>query len=101
MRKTPILTDHARQRSAEMGLSTKVAKAIVRNAEVCYPSTPTKDGVPTVIYLWTGQPAYAVCCIEGEPDLVLSVLFHTPEFYARAGSSFVSVNPALHVASDL
>lgn len=92
MRPTPHLTEHARQRCKEMGLGTKVAKHIVRKGELCYPSTPSADGTPTVIYQWSGSKAYAVCAVQGSPDRVLSVLFRTPETYQRAGLSFVSVD---------
>lgn len=35
---TPVLTDHARQRCAEMGISTKVAKRVVQHPSMVYPA---------------------------------------------------------------
>lgn len=95
MRPTPVLSQHARDRCAEMEISTKVAKRIVQHAELCYPGMPAwSSGADTVIYRWKGEPRYVVCCVQGDPDVVISVLFNTPDFYERAGATFISLREA-------
>ena len=42
-RPTPVLCEHARERCAEMGISTKVAKRIVREAAVVRPGMAHSD----------------------------------------------------------
>lgn len=89
--RTPGLTRHARERCAEMGISTKVAKRIVRYGEVAYPGTPSEHG-PSMVVLWSGDPHYAVVA-TADRSLVLTVLFNTPEYYERAGTTFRPVGP--------
>lgn len=87
---TPRMSWHARQRCQEMGISTKVAKRIVANAEVRYPGTPSANGDPTQVALWTGDERYAVVYAEADDGpVVLTVLFKTLEFYERAGTTFI------------
>lgn len=82
---TPRVSVHARERCAEMGISTKVAKHIVRHPSIDRPGNT-----------WTGcrvavsdlHPEYAVvydpeCCV------IVTVLFRTTERYARQGQTFV------------
>jgi hypothetical protein len=88
---TPRMTLHARQRCVEMEISTKVAKRIVQCGEVRYPGTPTEEG-DTVVVLWSGEPRYAVV-VSADPEdpIVLTVLFNTPDYYARAGSTYIPI----------
>lgn len=81
------MTNHARQRCAEMKISTKVAKRIVQHADVIYPGAPSHHN-GACIYLWAGEPLYAVCAIPSDPPLVLSVLFHTAVAYERDGATY-------------
>lgn len=78
--RTPRLTDHARQRCREMGIRTKVAKAIVRHADVTYPG-PEVHG-DNWVSLWQGQPEYAVAW-RYDPDgrrCICTVLYNHAEF---------------------
>jgi len=87
---TPVLSDHARERCVEMGISTKVAKWIVRHADIRRPGNP---GSHCVVATCKRFPDYAVVYGE-EPDgtkVVVTVLFNTTEFYARAGATYVPV----------
>jgi hypothetical protein len=79
---TPVLTHHARQRCAEMGISTKVAKRIVQTASSTYTS---KDGV---IHHSREHPEYAVVTPDDNPLLILTVVFRTEETYVRDGANF-------------
>lgn len=79
---TPIITPHARDRCAEMGVSTKVAKRIVRE-----PSTtrPDPQGHPRRRFVWSAvEPDYAVVVdVESAPPVVCTVLYYTSEPFTR------------------
>lgn len=83
---TAILSDHARERCAEMGISTKVAKQIVR-----YRSCTYRDhaGGDRWISTSTRHPKYAVVWAEdrGRP-VIVTVLFNIPEDYERRGDTY-------------
>lgn len=84
---TPKLTTHARERCVEMGISTKIAKWIVRHADLRRPGNP---GTDTVVATSRRYPDYAVVYAEEEgAPVVITVLFNTVQFYARAGTTFV------------
>lgn len=85
---TPRLTHHARERCAEMEIPTKVAKQIAQRGEVRYPGTRGREGGDTRVVLWSGEPEYCVV-MDAEESVVITVLFRTTEYYARAGSTFV------------
>ena len=85
-RPTPVLCEHARERCAEMGISTKVAKRIVREAAVVRPGMAHSDRLVAVSDTY---PAYAVVYVPGEPDLIVTVLFRTQVLYLRDGSGYV------------
>lgn len=84
---TPRMTDHARERCAEMEISTKVAKHIARHGDVTYPGTPSEEG-PTLVVLWSGDSRFAVVTNDTR-TAVLTVLFNTPVVYERAGATFI------------
>lgn len=86
---TPRLTDHARARCAEMGISTKVAKAIVRHADIRRPAKPDEPGIAATS---RRHPDYAVVYVErADGPVIVTVLFNTREFYARAGTTYIAV----------
>jgi hypothetical protein len=92
MEVTPRLTRHAVQRCAEMGISTKVAKAIVRRASVNRPS-----GHATIAVSDEEELAdYAVIYYPLEIPLIISVVFRTTHDYVRAGITFDPIVPEEH-----
>jgi CTP:molybdopterin cytidylyltransferase MocA len=80
---TPRMTQHALARCAEMGISTKVAKAIVRNASVNRPSGNA------VVATSEEYPDYAVVYYPADPPIVATVVFRTVEIYIRNGGTYV------------
>ena len=95
--KTPVMSTHARDRCAEMGISTKVAKTIAMNPSITYAGAP--DGLPgSMVCLSDEYPQYAVVTAPGrwEADVtvVITVLFRTPERYTRNGATFEPVGAA-------
>lgn len=94
MMTTARMTKHARERCAEMQISTKVAKHIVANAEVRY-TTQCNDGNKAMMALWSGEPRYAVVYSDDEdPPLVITVIFNSRDFYERDGATFRVVQQA-------
>jgi hypothetical protein len=85
---TPVLSRHARQRCLEMGISTKVAKRIVQRPNLRRPGNP---GTGTVVATSYEHPGYAVVFVHPpeQAPLVVTVLFDTREFTARAGRTFL------------
>jgi hypothetical protein len=85
---TPRLTNHARNRCAEMGLSTKVAKAIVQNPTITRPSRNAK-GESATIATSKHVPEYAVVYVmDGDTPIILTVVFATTANYTRQGETF-------------
>lgn len=90
-RPTPTMSPHARERCAEMGISTKVAKRIARRYDVRYCTTQRK--YPDR-YLLTSRehPDYVVVTHEPEGEHgsveVVTVLFKTDVPYVRAGTTW-------------
>lgn len=89
---TPVLTKHARERCAEMGISTKIAKRIVQNARVTYRGTNVRGG-DSRIALCCDYPGYAVVFTEqvDGPPLIITVVFNTPGQYVRDGATFIDL----------
>lgn len=83
------MSRHARQRCEEMGISTKVAKRIIQRPNLRRPGNPGTEAVVATSYEY---PGYAVVFVEPpeQPALVVTVLFDTREFSARAGKTFVA-----------
>lgn len=85
---TPRLTHHARERCAEMEISTKVAKRIIQNADCVRPGKP---GSNAFVATSDEHPDYAVVFFRGEDDdipVVSTVVFRTPHDYVRNGETF-------------
>jgi len=86
---TPRLTTHARERCAEMGITTKVAKAIYQARDLDRPST--KPGSDCRMATCSRLPEYAVVYFISEEDgvpVIASVVFKTYEVYERDGETF-------------
>lgn len=89
-----MLTHHARERCAEMGISTKVAKRIVQHARVTYRAANTQSQSANCrIALCCDYPEYAVV-FDQEPDgrqVIVTVVFNTPGRYERQGETFIDL----------
>lgn len=88
---TPRLTEHARQRCAEMGISTKVAKRIVQHADL---TRGSGKGAPDCrIARCSDYPEYAVLYnpYQEERPVIVTVLFQTEADYVRQGETYVEV----------
>lgn len=75
----PIISDHARERCVQMGISTKVAKRILRNPTLVLPDFQGDEDRRFVHSC--DEPLYAIVTEDlGEPRLhVVTVLYYTPE----------------------
>ena len=83
---TPQLTDHARERCAEMGIRTRVVKQIWRTRTLTYVmfDQPGKIRVTS-----DKHPEYALIVDEeGERPVIITVLFASDQSYVRAGRTF-------------
>jgi hypothetical protein len=77
---TPRMSDHALQRCREMGISTKVAKAIVRHATLVYQSR-AEHGESAWVATSKEYPLYAVpYAVHGNVKVILTVLYNGVEF---------------------
>lgn len=92
VRLTPVMTRHARDRCAEMGISTKVAKLIHRTRDATYPGTVTKTGEQSYIAMSDLVPDYVIAYLPKVhgPDVIMTVLFKSTEYYERAGDTYVT-----------
>jgi hypothetical protein len=82
---TPILTDHARERCAEMGIRAKDAKHIWQK------KTLTRGLVNQhrVIVSSTSNPDYVLVVDETEErPVIITVLFKSDEEYIRLGRTY-------------
>lgn len=90
-RRTPVLTSHARDRCVEMGISTKVAKAIVVAPDITRPS-PSDRHPEAMMAVSDVVPEYAVIykpnAAHNGADLILTVLFRTYDTYVREGKTY-------------
>lgn len=82
---TPILSQHARERCAEMGIRTRVAKDIVRHADVVRAG---KRGDDALMATSDRYPEYAVVFGPRDPPIIVTVLFREQETYVRNGSTY-------------
>lgn len=76
---TAMLTTHARERAAELGVCTKRIKRIVREADVCR----VTRGEGRRIAVMAADPELAVVYVvgaDGRP-IVVTVLYRDPEQY--------------------
>jgi hypothetical protein len=76
----PIISGHARERCAEMGISTKVAKRIHRHASMILPDF---SGNEERSFMYSSrEPGYAIVVEAGTPrDTVVTVLIWSPDQY--------------------
>ena len=86
---TPKLTRHAVQRCAEMGISTKVAKRIIRNANTIRPTVSNGNRACLATCEIPELRDYAVVFYPTDPPIVLTVVFRTDEQYIRVGTEYV------------
>jgi hypothetical protein len=77
------MTTHAVARCAEMGISTKIAKRIVRSASI------NRVAGNAMIATSIEYPDYAVVYYPTSPPVVITVVFRTIERYIRNGGTFV------------
>lgn len=82
-RPTPFLTRHARERCAEMGISTKVAKRIVQHPDIIRPGN---NGTACLVAVSDRYPEYAVV-YDPEAFRIVTVVFRTAEVYVREGAT--------------
>lgn len=81
---TPRLTHHARERCAEMGVTTKRAKRIVQDPDVSRPAKAT-GGDDGFIAVADHEPDIAVVYkLDGDVPVILTVVWRTYEPYDRA-----------------
>jgi hypothetical protein len=86
---TPVLSEHARQRCAEMGISTKVAKRIVQNPGI---TRPTAKYPGCVVIESSVHPQYAVAYCP-DANKVITVIFNERNFKARNGPTCLTEGP--------
>jgi hypothetical protein len=80
---TPRMTKHARERCVEMGISTKVAKAIVRNVDMTYSGSPKHDNDAMLAYCDQHPDHVVVFAMDEDVPVILTVLPRTNEYYQR------------------
>lgn len=83
--RTPLLSHHARERCKEMEIRTRVAKRIVQHADCVRPGKPGSDAM---VATCDEFPEYAVVYEPGDPAVIVTVVFRTPERYERNGATF-------------
>lgn len=92
---TPKMSRHALDRCREMGIVTKVAKAIYRHPCVTRPGAHGHDTTwDRYIVLCDHHPEYAIV-VEDRAGVpwVVTVIFNTREFYQRQGETFLATKP--------
>jgi hypothetical protein len=84
---TPQLSEHARERCAQMGITTKVAKRIWKTRTLI---RGAREGC--LLVTSTEVPEYAIVVDEngwlGGPPVVVTVLFRCYEEYVRDGETY-------------
>jgi hypothetical protein len=75
----PVISDHARERAAQMGISTKVAKRIVRNPTMVLPDFQGREDRRFMFS--RDEPEYAVVVEESDAPrpTVVTILYYMPE----------------------
>lgn len=81
---TPVISDHARARCVEMGLSTKVAKLIWRTRDLVRPDPQGREDRVFVGSDARPDVALIVQQYGGERPVVITVLWRTEEPFLRA-----------------
>lgn len=85
------MSQHARDRCAEMGINTKVAKRIIQHADVTHCTSSRGRDKDRYVATSDLYPDYAVpyfIAADGVP-VACTVLFRTAVEYARDGATFV------------
>lgn len=89
---TPRISQHARERCAEMGISTKIAKQIIRRPDLIRPSRSVGGSEKGLVMVTSDRyPEYAVVYCPAD-EVVVTVLFRTCERYRRDGAHFIPVD---------
>jgi hypothetical protein len=83
---TPVMTNHARERCAEMGISTKVAKRIWRERVLTWVDRPGSD----CHLAFSSDPDYGVVYTTDAAGrvVIVTVVFRTSDYYVRRGVSY-------------
>lgn len=82
---TPILTDHARERCAQMGIPTKVVKRIWQHRTLVRGLQDQHRVVVTAVH----EPQYALVVDDTEAvPVIITVLFAEREEWVREGTSY-------------
>ena len=90
---TPRLTDHARERCVQMGITTKVAKRVWQHRTLKRPECADTDGLQSdrVIVTAADHPDYVLIVDEtgwfgqGGPPVIVTVLFNAGGRFLRDG----------------
>jgi hypothetical protein len=83
---TPVISKHARERCAEMEISTKVAKRIWRFWSV---KRGMHDQEGKLMVTSAEEPDYAVVVdIRPEVPIIVTVLFNEKDVYVRDGAEY-------------
>ncbi len=83
---TPVMSRHARERCAEMEISTKVAKRIWRFWSV---KRGMHDQEGKLMVTSAEEPDYAVVVdIRPEVPIIVTVLFNEKDVYVRDGAEY-------------
>lgn len=87
MYQTPRLTDHARQRCEQMGISTKRAKRIVIGRTTTYRGSKGNSGM----VCQSADPDFSVVW-DPESNTILTVVPRVSETYRRTADGFETVD---------
>lgn len=96
MTATPRMTKHARRRCAEMGISTKVPKRIIRNADITHETGARGRDRARYVAKSDLYPEYVVPYFIDPVDgvaVVCTVLFATDRPYVRNGATYTTEGP--------
>ncbi len=83
---TPRLTRHARERCAELGISTKRAKRVVQHRTGSYPSAPGHDNNGIVVTSATETEIAVVW--DPDTNQILTVVPRIQETYVRTPNGY-------------
>lgn len=89
---TPRMSQHARERCRQMGLSTKVAKAIFRAPGVVRPAdNGNQTEWPNFMVTSDLHPEYALVVADHPTGpVVVTVVFRVIETYQRQGTTYTT-----------
>lgn len=78
---TARLTEHARERCEEMGISTKVAKRIVANPSLVLPDFQHHEDRRFIHSC--DEPDYCVIATVADPPEIITVLYFSDQYFQR------------------